>query len=79
MTTYYDVIVDDGSLLYAPGGSFVPYLDDSDLELEKTYAHSGWRKLNINETTTDVTTGTATDLSKGLLISGYTRFAPLFK
>jgi hypothetical protein len=80
MKDTYDVIVNDGSPLYAPGSAFVPSLDDSGLSLEMTYAHTGWRKLNINETVSDVTAGgVATDLSKGLLISGYTRFAPLFK
>jgi hypothetical protein len=78
MVTYNDVIVDDGSLLYAPE-SFIPTLDDSKLDLEVTYAHTGWRKLNLNETPSDLTTGVATDLSKGLPLSGYTRFAPIFK
>jgi hypothetical protein len=79
MTEYYDEIVDDGKRAYAPGTSYTPTLDDSKLALSMTYGLQGWRKIGINEVVNDVTLGTPTDLSNGVLISSYTRFAPIFK
>jgi hypothetical protein len=78
---YVSVIATEGVKLYPPD-DFIPYLDDSKLELEKTYSHVGWRKLGTKEdvANADVTTTTTiTDFSKGILVSGFTKFLPLFK